>query len=172
MLIHVNDSVKGLCCCQRGHLEELDSSVTKCNVQVVFHGQIRIGNTAANFLVCPTSQSNEGTNGHHDLQRRLKAGHKVCSISQSEFCKNSCPDKRSESHGPQFRKCSSRTNYNSNACERVAHSDTLWDMTFPDWHLPRHHHNGGDILESGMRTMLPRKGNTSQGNTTPAHVRP
>ena len=68
MLIHVNDSVKGLCCCQRGHLEELDSSVTKCNVQVVFHGQIRIGNTAANFLVCPTSQSNEGTNGHHDFR--------------------------------------------------------------------------------------------------------
>ena len=86
--------------------------------------------------------------------------------------KNSFSDKRRVPRGPQFRKRSSRANHISNACERVAHSATLWDMTFPDWHLPRHHHHGGDILESQMRTMLPKKKNTSQRNTTPAHVRP
>lgn len=42
------DPLKGLCCSQKGHLEELDSGVTKCNVQAVFHGQVSIGNTAFN----------------------------------------------------------------------------------------------------------------------------
>lgn len=171
----MNDSVKGLCCSQRGHLEEVDSSVTKCNVQVAFQGQISIGNTAFNSV--------QPISWFAQLLRAMKVlmGTMIFredsrwAIKYAAFLKlNSArtPFLTKEASPMAHRKCSSRTNYNSNACERVAHSDTLWDMTFPDWHLPRHHHNGGDILEPGMRTTLPRKGNTSQRNTTPAHVRP
>lgn len=73
--------------------------------------------------------------------------------------------------GPQFRKCSSGTKV-SNACEKVAHPATLWAMTFSDWHELRHYHDEGDILESGMMTMIPGKENVSPRNSTPVHVRP
>lgn len=110
---------------------------------------------------------------HCDL-RRLRVGNKMCKLlklySANVFSDMHINIHRKVFHGPQFRKCSSGTKV-SNACEGMTHSATLWAMTFPDWHEARHHHDGGDTVESGMTTPLSGKEKSSQRNTTPVHTR-
>lgn len=112
-----------------------------------------------NFLVCPTSQSHEGTNGTMIFKRRLKAGHKYAAFLKLNSTRT--PFLTKKSHGPQFR-VNSKTNYNRNACERVGSLRHPVGYSVPDWHLPRHHHHG-ETFWGEWRQCYQERGTPARG---------